>query len=453
MDDIKRKILGLNTQVPRYTSYPTAPHFRDASDIGNEDPVAAGDYTDGLSLYLHIPFCAKMCWYCGCNTKVTRLYHPVHEYVSYLIKEISEKAKHMQRRVQVRHVHFGGGSPGLLRPDDFKRIMQGLHLAFDIDRDAEIAIEIDPRNMTANKVKAYKECGVNRISLGVQDFDPDVQNAINRVQPYSLVSGVVEQFRSQGINAVNFDLLYGLPHQNLQKTEDTFSRVIDLSPSRIAYFGYAHVPWFKKHMRLIDETSLPDASLRYDLFKLGEGILHDSGYLDVGIDHFAKADDTLIHALKNKILRRNFQGYTTDSTDNLLGFGISSISKINDIYLQNTPDRATYKKALEDGKSLYTKYRKIDLDDKIRAQIIGHIMSYMHVDIESICNAFNVPPSLFDDELHTLEGIKNSGLIDVNGRQITIHPHAKLAARVVASAFDAYLSPVLADQPKHAVAV
>ena len=248
-------------------------------------------------------------------------------------------------------------------------------------------------------------------------------------------------------------MLYGLPHQNLQKAEETFSKVINLSPSRIAYFGYAHVPWFKKHMRLIDKATLPDASLRYDLFKLGEGILHDNGYLDVGIDHFAKADDTLIHALKNKTLRRNFQGYTTDSTDNLLGFGISSISKINDIYLQNTPDRATYKKALEDGKSLYTKYRKIDLDDKIRAQIIEHIMSYMHVDIESICNAFNVPPSLFDDELHTLEGIKNSGLIDVNGRQITIHPHAKLAARVVASAFDAYLSPVLADQPKHAVAV
>jgi len=454
IDNVREKILKYDRLVPRYTSYPTAPNFKAIEgDEYFRQLVSNLNDDANVSLYLHVPFCSKMCWYCGCNTKITERYAPVEDYAHLMLREIDMLAGVINPKHHIQNIHFGGGSPGLLRASDFKMIMDRITSQFNMDHEADIAIEIDPRGLTESRVEAYAASGVNRISLGVQDFDDKVLESVNRIQPFELSETAVTYFRKHGITKFNFDLLYGLPHQTVENMELTIDKALSLNPDRISLFGYAHVPWMKKHMRLIDEGALPDQNLRYDLFETGAKKLQDSGYIAIGIDHFAKADDAMSIALKDGKLNRNFQGYTTDNTDALIGIGASSIGKFKEAYVQNAVAMPHYRDAILNGKFSTQKYCPISSEDRLRGDIIERLMCDFKVDVGLLCAKYNMPVSHLDKSLHELNSFVTDGFVSLtNERVITIHPSARHLVRVVCSAFDEYL-PKATDAPRHAKAI
>ncbi|MBV1901356.1 MAG: oxygen-independent coproporphyrinogen III oxidase, partial [Kordiimonadaceae bacterium] len=377
-------LLKHNAQVPRYTSYPTANHF---SDI-----VTANDYESWLSalpqelplsLYFHIPFCKKLCWYCGCHTKASERYEPVAHYLAYLKKEVGLVAGRLCSERKVGHIHFGGGSPSYLEPDDFADFMEHVRGLFAIEPDAEIALEADPRELTEFKIATYKKAGVNRVSLGVQDFHKDVQKAINRVQPLHIIYDAVEMLRSYDIEQINMDLLYGLPGQTVESMLENATIAAGLKPNRISLFGYAHVPWMKKHMRLIDEKALPDGAARLAQFDAVAEKLKSSGYTQIGLDHFVRPDDPMAIALEKHALSRNFQGYSTDTASALLAFGASAISDLRAGYLQNTMSNHTYYAALDEGSLPIEKGVKMQRGDLVVRRLIEQLMCYMEIDLKA----------------------------------------------------------------------
>lgn len=451
MTTLKEKILSYDRPVPRYTSYPTAPHFKES--FPRETYVSwLGKLPESanISLYFHIPFCDVICFYCGCHTKATKRYDPVSEYVDYLLKEIDMIAPLIPAHVRVQHLHFGGGSPTILSPDDFKRIMDKVHSYFTFTDDAELALEGDPRGMDNDKLRAYKESGINRVSLGVQDFDDKVMTSINRVQPYEVVRDCVERMRSAGIHNLNMDFIYGLPFQTLETTRDTITKALSIAPDRLALFGYAHVPWMKKHMRLIDEATLPDKSLRYDLFETAADMLEHAGFEAIGIDHFAHADDSMAVKTHEGKLRRNFQGYTTDAADALIGFGVSSIGEMPDGYVQNLSHNILYKDVL--GKGAIPIYRGYELThvDKLHKAAIEQLMCHFRLDVGGICKAYGFSEDAADNCFDYLHDLVNDDLVNIDGRIITINPQARQIARIAAAAFDAYLHQ---GQGRHSQAV
>lgn len=439
---LKTNILRFDRAVPRYTSYPTAPHFKPTTDA--QSPYSAITSNDMISLYIHIPFCAQMCWYCGCHTKVTKKYDPIADYVSYLLREIDLASQSIPVRGQVGHIHFGGGTPGLLTPDDFSKIMDAIKVRFDILDTAEIAIEIDPRSLSEDRVQAYATYGVNRVSLGSQDFNDHVLSSVNRAQPYDLSLNAVTLFRKYGINNINLDLIYGLPHQNAETVIKTIDLALTLNPQRIAYFGYAHVPWMKKHMRLIDETALPDKDMRFDLFHSGAKQLEDARYIAVGIDHFVQPNDSMAQAAKDKTLKRNFQGYTIDQSNIMIGLGVSSIGKTDDYYLQNSPEMPIYKDHIDAGRLPITKTCPITDEDKLRATMIERIMC----DFELNLNDYEGD---YTDEINALKPYMDSGLVQINDRHIIVSAQARPIARLVAAAFDQYLPPETTQRHSKAI--
>ena len=309
--------------LPRYTSYPTANHFD--SSIGPSDYrswLAALDDNPALSLYLHIPFCESLCWYCACSTKATRRYEPIAEYLDALEMEILAVSRLLPRRHRLTHMHWGGGSPDILSADDIRRLGNGLNKRFEISSGAEFAVEIDPRLMTPQKADSLVEIGVNRLSLGVQDFEPTVQKAIGREQSYETSRRAIDLFCNLGIRSVNIDLVYGLPYQTEGSLERTIERVIALSPHRIAVFGYAHLPQRAHNQRMIDTTALPGPIQRFSMARRLTQLLEQAGYKQLGLDHFARHDDSLA----TRRLNRNFQGYTTDRADALIGLGASAMA-------------------------------------------------------------------------------------------------------------------------------
>jgi oxygen-independent coproporphyrinogen-3 oxidase len=452
---IKQTILDLDKAVPRYTSYPTAPHFKamdDASVYAGWLGTLAPDAV--LSLYLHVPFCSKMCWYCGCHTKATKRYDPIEAYVGFVLEEIELLAAALGHRHRVGHIHFGGGTPGILKPADFEAIMVRLDKHFDIDYEGgELAIEIDPRSVDEDKVKSYAKCGVNRISLGVQDINEKTLEAVNRPQPFELSLNAVEMFKRHDIERFNIDLLYGLPHQSVESTGKTIDKVMQLSPDRISLFGYAHVPWMKKHMRLIDEGSLPDKNLRYDLFCRGEEKLLEFGYVPIGIDHFAKAGDSLAKAAGEGSLHRNFQGYTSDSADTLLGIGASSIGKFPQGYVQNAVDMPIYEESIASGVLPVRKYCALSEEDRLRADVIEHLMCNFKADIPTICCAHGFKENHLDGVLTNLEAFERQNMLVISEEKVlTLLPHARLVARLICVEFDTYFS-CSPKKDKHAKAI
>lgn len=312
----------MSAPVPRYTSYPTAPHF--------SSKVGAMDFADGLrrlqpsqalSLYVHIPFCAQLCWYCGCNTKATRNIATIAHYLQHLKTEILMVAALVPGEKPLAHIHWGGGSPNSLTADQIRELSATLHSSFTFGSETEFAVEIDPRWLDESQIEALAAAGVTRASIGVQDFNPDVQSAINRVQSVAMTRTAVEGMRAAGVEGVNIDLVYGLPHQTEDSVASTIGEVIQLAPDRIALFGYAHLPSRAKHQSMIDETTLPGTMERYRQSRRAEQLLIEAGYLTVGLDHFARRDDPLASGA----IKRNFQGYTTDSAEALIGVGASSI--------------------------------------------------------------------------------------------------------------------------------
>src|SRR5271165_5311712 len=388
-----------SARVPRYTSYPTAPHFSEA--VGSADYrgwLEALDPASELSLYLYVPFCRKMCWYCGCNMRVVARYDPVAAYTQTLIKEIELVAAILPGRMKVRHIHWGGGTPTALVPDDMIRLDEAVRVHFDLVAGAEIAVELDPRTFTKANAKALGEIGCTRASLGVQELDPDVQAAINRVQPLAMIEKSVDLLHQTGVNALNFDLMYGLPHQTAAALKATVEEALTLKPDRIALFGYAHVPWMAKNQRMIPEDALPTPLMRYEQSKVAGDTLVELGYERIGLDHFAKPGDSLAVATREGRLHRNFQGYTDDNAAELIAFGASAISALPQGYVQNIVETGAYSRAVLAGKLPIAKGIAFSGEDKMRGAIIERLMCDMGVDLDAVSAEFEPPRHRFAEE-------------------------------------------------------
>ncbi len=431
--------LKYDAPVPRYTSYPTAPHFSLLSDMDMYAGwLQALDPAQPVSLYLHVPFCRKMCWYCGCNTKISLQDKPIAEYAEALKAEIRTLVKALPGRFRVSHVHWGGGTPSILAPEDFIGIMDLIDRHFDFTDKAERAIEIDPRTLDPKTVQALVDGGINRASLGVQDFNPDVQRAINRVQSYDLTRQAVETLRNNGIERLNFDLMYGLPLQTTRDVEHTVGLSHALQPDRIALFGYAHVPWMKKHMRLIRDEDLPGTEERISQAKAASRMLDKLGYQQVGLDHFARSDDDMSIALKEGKLQRNFQGYTTDATDTLIGVGASSIGKLPNGYVQNTPTLRDYQRlVMNNGFAVY-KGVMVSTEDKMRREIIERLMCDLTVDLGEILEKYGQPADLLAREISRLEPYEEDGLLTRDGSRLVVSEEGRFLVRTICAVFDTY---------------
>jgi len=440
---------GVN--VPRYTSYPTAPHFHEGvQDSVYRDWLGALDAAAPLSLYFHVPFCAEMCSFCGCHTKVVRRYEPVARYLKILQAEVDIVATALPGRFGAAFVHWGGGSPTMLRGDDWRRIHDHLRGAFEFDAEAEMAVELDPRTATQDYIQALAAAGVNRVSLGVQDLNEKVQVAIRRVQLFDMTARVVDWLRQADITAINLDLMYGLPHQTLDMVLASIDQAVSLKPSRIALFGYAHVPWMKSHQKLIDEKALPDAMARFAQSEAAAQALEAAGYHRIGLDHFANADDTLVVAHNMGTLRRNFQGYTNDAASALLGFGTSAIGALPLGYVQNDPDMRPYAKVIEDGRLPIRRGVALSADDRLRRDVIERLMCDMAVNLDVVLSQHDMAQNTLDEDLASLGPLVTDGIVRVTGRQVQVTAEGRPFARVAAAKFDAYLA---SNRGRHAIAV
>ena len=425
-------------QMPRYTSYPTAPHFAALGADDYRSWLAEVPSGSGSSLYLHLPFCRSMCWYCGCHTTVTARDEPIARYVEALAGEIDLVAAALPHRIAVKHIHFGGGTPTLMQPRQFIALMEQLRARFDIADDAEIAIEIDPRTLDQAMVDALAAGGVNRASLGVQSFDPVVQRAINRVQTFDETKLAVARLRAAGIAAINFDLIYGLPHQTVVSCLDTAARSLELEPDRFAVFGYAHVPSFKLHQRKIEEAALPDGAGRHAQAEAIAAALVGADFQRIGLDHYARPNDTLAIAAQKGALHRNFQGYTTDDCDTLIGFGASSIGRLPRGYVQNAVLIGDYQRRIAAGDLAVGKGRAFAPEDRLRAAVIERIMCDYRVDLDEVCGRFDADP----DALLASGGLDQlyaDGIARRDRNVIAIADGARPLVRVLAAAFDQYL--------------
>jgi oxygen-independent coproporphyrinogen III oxidase len=437
--------------VPRYTSYPTAPHFTPAIGASIYARwLAALDPGATLSLYLHVPFCRALCHYCGCHTKAVLRPEPVEAYAERLTEEIALVAARCGSRRVVR-IHWGGGTPGMLGEEALRRIVEALDAHFDLAGLVEHAIELDPRYVTPWMARTLGDIGVNRASLGVQELSETVQVAIGRVQPFELVRHAVDCLREAGIEQINLDLMYGLPHQTVADVRRTAALAITLAPQRIALFGYAHVPWFKPHQRLIDEHALPGVSDRLAQAETARRTLICLAYRPVGIDHFALPDDDLAIAAEAGRLRRNFQGYTADACDALIGFGVSAIGRLPQGYVQNARDLAGYSRAVAAGSPATVKGVAFDADDRLRGRIIEQLMCTFSVDLDRVMLDDGSTVAFTDDDaLARLSELVAQALVKVHGRTVTVTERGRPFVRIVASMFDAYLQRA---QARHSIAV
>ncbi len=418
-------------QIPRYTSYPTAPNFHKGVDGElSKNLIGKLEEKDILSLYFHIPFCRQLCWFCGCHTKIVNGYKPIEQYMDFLQQEVKLQSSY-SRANTVKYMHFGGGSPTVIEPAEFTNFMKIVQSNFDILDDAEIAIEIDPRSVNKEKISAYASSGINRASLGVQDFDEKVQRAINRHQSFELVKNVVEKLREVNINEINLDLIYGLPFQTLETIKKTIDNTIKLDPNRISLFGYAHVPWMKKHQNLIPTESLPNPELRMEMFDFACDYLTSNGYVSIGLDHFVKPDDSLAIAQREEKLQRNFQGYTIDKAEALLGFGVSSISTLPSAYLQNTSDYREYVTSIENERLPVARGIELNHDDIKRREIIMSIMCGLKTKVSS---------TEYATELENLSDLIQQGVVKYEDGVLIMNKKEHHKFRKVASKFDAYLA-------------
>ncbi len=384
MSAIPSNLVLAEKSVPRYTSYPTAPHFSDA--VGPDVAAAwlgALPVTTRLSLYLHVPYCRELCTYCGCHTRATRKSGPLDSYAETLAREIDIVARRTSARTVI-HAHFGGGTPSMLGGARLLGLIDSLRSRFAFAPDSEVSIELDPRYVDVELVDALAASGFTRVSLGVQDFNPHVQKAIGRIQPFETVARAVELLRRREFKAINLDLMYGLPHQTEADVINTAELAASLQPSRLAIFGYAHAPWFAKRQSLIDSAALPGAAERLRQAAVARKTLVDKGFCAIGLDHFARSDDPLAIADKAGKLRRNFQGYTTDQAEALLPFGASSIGKLPQGYAQNAPDVGSWRRAIEGGRLATIKGVAFSRDDLARATVIERLMCDFRVDYGAI---------------------------------------------------------------------
>ena len=426
--------------VPRYTSYPTAPHFTDG--LGPQlirEALASITPEERISIYVHVPFCDRMCWFCGCHTKQTNRYDPVAAYMESLRSEVALLGAEQNFRPKVGHLHFGGGSPSMVCEENYARLRASLETEFEIDAETEISVEVDPNDLNGDTLAGLKALGLTRASIGVQDFDPAVQAAINRPQSFGDTKNVVEQLRATGIHSLNIDALYGLPLQSEATIAKTIDQVISLSPDRVALFGYAHVPWMKKHQQLIREDDLPDTMARFRQAEIAEQALLAAGYHKIGFDHFAKPDDSMAVAERAGHLHRNFQGYTTDDCQTMLGLGASSIGRYRGGYVQNIVATGQYKAAIERGELPVAKGFRLNRDDDIRAFMIERLMCDFAISAASLRSEFGAEAEPYIDEMQHIALMEQDGLCAMEHGVFSVPRPTQTFVRIIASRFDAYL--------------
>ncbi|MEX0955158.1 MAG: oxygen-independent coproporphyrinogen III oxidase [Rhizobiaceae bacterium] len=444
------QVARLGEAVPRYTSYPTAPHFH--AGVNGETYwswLASIGNGEEISLYVHIPFCDRLCWFCACHTKQTQRYEPVAAYLNALHAEIATAGRLVGDRTHVRSVHFGGGSPTMLDPADIIALDRAMRQAFNYLPGAEISVEIDPNDMDDARFDALAAIGLTRASLGVQDFDPTVQRTINREQSFEQTKAVVDGVRSRRVGSVNLDLLYGLPHQTVESVAATVRQALALAPDRIAPFGYAHVPWFKKHQTMIDEGALPGPEERLAQAQCAAAVIADAGYTAVGLDHFARPEDSLAIAARTGRLRRNFQGYTDDGCETLIGLGPSSVSKLPAGYAQNITATGLYERLVSRGRLATARGIALTEEDRARAWVIERLMCDFAFSRSELGAQFgDIGRKIVgeaDCHIHNDEG-----LLERDGDVFAVANENRALVRAVAARFDPYLAN---GQARHSSAV
>ena len=439
-DSVDRLIERYGGRAPRYTSYPTAVQF--VPSITTREYVAWLESlrrdAGAVSLYLHIPFCDRMCWYCGCNTAVVNRRGPIEDYVARLLREIDLVADTLPQRLLAGSVHFGGGTPNMLAPDEVGAILAKLAERFDFAPGAEIAAEIDPRTLTPEWVRAAAAGGMNRASLGVQDFDPKVQQAINRQQSFALTKSVVDGVRARGAVSVNLDLLYGLPHQTVESVEATVRQALSLRPDRIALFGYAHVPWFKKHQTMIDEAWLPGLQERFVQAQQASKTIREAGYAAIGIDHFALPGDSLAVAAAEGRLHRNFQGYTDDGYHTVIALGPSGISRFRQGYAQSTAATSSYEKMVWDGSMPVARGIELTGEDAARGWLIERLMCDFAFRVDDLAERFgSLAQPLLDQAIQLSK--REPEMLMLEGDNFVVPEPQRPIVRIIAARFDSYL--------------
>lgn len=434
-----------NTAGPRYTSYPTAPEWRD--DVTVEEAWAIIDANNReraevpLSLYVHVPFCHKLCYYCGCNMLVTKKKGLVENYLEAVITEIGRVAKHIDRtKRKVAQIHWGGGTPTFLDPEQLTRLFTAITDHFDLLPDAEVSLELHPPVTTFEQLETLRKLGFNRVSMGIQDFDPEVQEAVNRIQPYEQTRDLIAKCRELGFYSVNTDLMYGLPFQTLEKFKKTLGLVETLRPDRIALFNYAHVPWLKKHMAMIKEHTLPKPNEKLDIFEHAIGELLRQGYRYIGMDHFALPENELAIAQADKTLQRNFMGYTTCADSDLYAFGVSSIGDLDRAYLQNERVVAKYIELMKEQELPVKRGMTLSDDDRLRREVINRLFCVLTVDKQAVEKEFGIAfDPYFATELEELKPLAEDGLVVLEPGAIHVTPRGQVLLRNIAMPFDAYL--------------
>ena len=429
---------------PRYTSYPTAPHFNESFTHENYlDEVIKTNQGQGLpdlSLYFHLPFCDTLCYFCGCNMIVTRNRERIKRYVDYLKNEIDLLRRHISSDRKTVQLHWGGGTPTHLNPDEIVDLSSYINAGFDLHADVEAGCEIDPRELTKDHLVALRNGGFNRISMGVQDFNEKVQKAVNRIQPEDLTRKVIDWVRALGFGSINLDLMYGLPFQSAKTFEKTVDTIIDVDPDRIALFNFAYVPWMKKHQKVIRLQDLPVPEEKLDILKMSTEKLTRAGYVFIGMDHFAKPEDELTLALKEKKLYRNFQGYSTHAGADVYAMGITSISQFGRIYAQNIKKEKDYHAALDEGILPIAKGCYLDDDDLLRRRVITKLMCDFELDFASIEKEFDIDfEAYFDWGLNNLNAMIADNLLSIENRMLKVTRMGRLLIRNIAINFDGYI--------------
>ncbi len=432
---------------PRYTSYPTAPEFNESFDANSYIEILENqDKNRKLSLYFHLPFCRSACYFCGCNVTFTSKEDKKERYIGYLEKELEILSKHLDTKREVIQLHFGGGTPTFFSAEQLERIIKLIRKYFkNFASDAEISCEIDPRFLTKEQVAVLVAGGFNRVSFGVQDFNEKVQKAVHRVQSFEITNNAVKMVRIAGINSVNMDLIYGLPYQNLETFKKTLELALKLNTDRFAVFNYAHVPWMKKTMRKIDETTLPLPSEKLEILKYTIDYLNSNGLRMIGMDHFAKPSDELFLAIDKGELHRNFQGYTTKGGADLVGVGLTSIGEGVYHYVQNFKDMKLYENAIDAGKLPVHRGLTLNDDDVLRKAVIMELMSNFKLDIQKVEKEFGIDFfDYFDDAISDLDTFVKEGLVNIDkeNKKITVNTTGTLLIRNIAMPFDAYLKKI-----------
>ncbi len=438
-------------RAPRYTSYPTAVQFTPAVDEAiYRGWLAELPADEAVSLYIHVPFCARLCWYCGCNTRAVNRHEPVSDYVELLLAEAALLRGALPGRLKAEAIHLGGGTPNMLSPDELAAIMAALHRMFHLPEDVSLAAEIDPAVLTHDWVRAAAALGLDRASLGVQNLDPKVQAAVNRRESFEQIAQAITWLRDAGVRSINLDLMYGLPHQTARNTLATIDKVLWLKPERIALFGYAHVPWMKTHQQLIEVAALPGPAERLDQSEAAAERLQAAGYIRIGLDHFALPSDELAVALAEGRLHRNFQGYTADAAGALLGLGASAIGRTPRGFMQNLAQEVAWRNAVKAGRLPVARGVELTDDDRFRGEIIERLMCDLAVDLAAVCRHHRRDPAELTRELTRLGPFLADGLVQVDGGRIEVVGHGRLVVRSICAVFDAYFEP---ESGRHAKAL